>query len=84
MGRRPHPAATARGAPDAGRAAARLDTHVQGEKRKDGDGEDGAAGALVPAGSQPLMARRPGTPLDTQGPSVRETGSDLGLLGLSV
>jgi hypothetical protein len=40
----------ARGVPDAGRAATRLDTHVQGEKRTDGDGEDGAAGALVPAG----------------------------------
>jgi integrase len=27
-----------------------IDTHVQGEKRKDEDGEEGAAGALVPAG----------------------------------
>jgi integrase len=27
-----------------------IDTHVKGEKRGDGDGEDGAAGALVPAG----------------------------------
>ena len=27
-----------------------IDTHVQGEKRGDGAGEDGAAGALVPAG----------------------------------
>ena len=27
-----------------------IDTHVQGEKRGDSDGEDGAAGALVPAG----------------------------------
>jgi integrase len=27
-----------------------IDTHVQGEKRRDEDGEEGAAGALVPAG----------------------------------
>jgi hypothetical protein len=27
-----------------------IDTHVQGEQRKDDDDEDGAAGALVPAG----------------------------------
>jgi integrase len=27
-----------------------IDTHVQGEKHGDGDGEDGAAGVLVPAG----------------------------------
>ena len=27
-----------------------IDTHVQGEKRRDSDGEDGAAGVLVPAG----------------------------------
>jgi integrase len=27
-----------------------IDTHVQGEKRGDGDGEDGAAGVLVPTG----------------------------------
>jgi hypothetical protein len=27
-----------------------IDTHVQGEKRGDGDSEDGAAGVLVPAG----------------------------------
>lgn len=27
-----------------------IDTHVQGEKRGDGDGEEGTAGVLVPAG----------------------------------
>ena len=27
-----------------------IDTHLQGEKRRDEDGEEGAAGALVPAG----------------------------------
>jgi len=27
-----------------------IDTHVEGEKRMDGDGENGAAGVLVPAG----------------------------------
>jgi hypothetical protein len=27
-----------------------IDTHVQGEKRRDEDDEDDAAGALIPAG----------------------------------
>jgi integrase len=38
----------ARGADQAITSA--IDTHVQGEKRRDEDGEEGAAGALVPAG----------------------------------
>jgi hypothetical protein len=27
-----------------------IDTHVEGERRRDDNGEDGAAGVLVPAG----------------------------------
>ena len=55
-----------------------IDTHDQGEKRGDADGEDGAAGVLVPLANGTLMARRPGMPLDAQGPSIRETVPDLG------
>ena len=35
-------------------------------------------GSWSPLANGTLMARRPGMPLDAQGPSVRETGSDLG------
>jgi hypothetical protein len=38
----------ARGADQAITSA--IDTHVQGEKRRDEDDEDDAAGALIPAG----------------------------------
>lgn len=55
-----------------------IDTYVEGEKRKDGEGEDGTAGVVVPAGNGTLMARRLVAPLDNQGPGVRKTSSDLG------
>jgi hypothetical protein len=38
----------ARGADQAITSA--INTHVEGEKRRDGDSEDGATGVLVPAG----------------------------------